>query len=271
MDLIGIDLDGTLLDRDQHISTGNAAALRLAQKTAVPFICSGRDPEDIQRLLAAVAVAVPVVGLNGAVGVVNGRQLFATTFAAATASAVITVLDAIPYKVYSPTARFETPEYEAKLRALFAAGDADQKGQLPYQLAYDASVPAQPLSSSDRNDLTKFNVTIPDRRLKARVIASLAAVPGVVTTGSGPANLEVIPTGVGKGLAFGKLRQALALEAGRNVAIGDSENDRSMFAAADLTFAMGNATPAIQAAATAVVADHDRDGVAEALRLWATR
>ncbi|WP_225049257.1 HAD family hydrolase [Lacticaseibacillus kribbianus] len=270
MDLIGIDLDGTLLDKNQHISSGNAAALRQAQETAMPFICSGRDPEDIHRLLAAAHVALPIVGLNGAVGVTGGRQLFATTFAPATAAAVIAVLAKIPYKVYSPTARFETRDYEASLRALFAAGDADLAGQLPYQLAYDQSVPARPLTPDATAALTKFNVTIPNRRLKASVVAALGKLPGVVTTGSGPANLEVIPQGVGKGLAFGKLRAALALGPGRDVAIGDSENDRSMFAAADVTFAMGNAVPAIRAVATAVVAPHDQDGVAEALRLLAT-
>ena len=48
------------------------------------------------------------------------------------------------------------------------------------------------------------------------------------------------------------------------MAVGDGGNDLEMVAGAGVGVAMGNAVPAVRAAAAAVVAGHDDGGVAEA-------
>lgn len=48
------------------------------------------------------------------------------------------------------------------------------------------------------------------------------------------------------------------------MAVGDGGNDLEMVSGAGVGVAMGNAVPAVKAAATAVVAGHDDGGVAEA-------
>jgi hydroxymethylpyrimidine pyrophosphatase-like HAD family hydrolase len=49
------------------------------------------------------------------------------------------------------------------------------------------------------------------------------------------------------------------------VAIGDADNDIEMFRVAGGSFAMGQATDAVKAAAKAVTAANDQDGVALAI------
>ena len=47
---------------------------------------------------------------------------------------------------------------------------------------------------------------------------------------------------------------------------GDSDNDLSMFAVADESYAPSNAREEVRAAATAVIGHHDEDGISEFLR-----
>ena len=56
------------------------------------------------------------------------------------------------------------------------------------------------------------------------------------------------------------------LGASKVVCFGDSENDLSMFAAADEAYAPENAKEHVKAAATAVIGHHDEDGIARYLR-----
>ena len=50
------------------------------------------------------------------------------------------------------------------------------------------------------------------------------------------------------------------------VCFGDQENDLSMFAAADESYAPENASDVVKEQATAVIGHHDEDGIARFLR-----
>ena len=52
----------------------------------------------------------------------------------------------------------------------------------------------------------------------------------------------------------------------RVICFGDSDNDLSMFAMADESYAPLNAKPALRGAATAVIGHHDEDGISHFLR-----
>ena len=67
-----------------------------------------------------------------------------------------------------------------------------------------------------------------------------------------------------KGRAVEDLRLRLGL--GKVICFGDSDNDLSMFARADESYAPANAAERIREAATAVIGHHDEDGIAHFLR-----
>ena len=59
-------------------------------------------------------------------------------------------------------------------------------------------------------------------------------------------------------------KELLGLE--RVICFGDSDNDLSMFEAADECYAPANANAEIKSAATAVIGHHDDEGIARFLR-----
>jgi Cof subfamily protein (haloacid dehalogenase superfamily) len=79
-----------------------------------------------------------------------------------------------------------------------------------------------------------------------------------------PSNGEITAAGVSKGSAMREIRRHLGAEDARFIAIGDSENDASMFEEADFGIAMGNATPLIKGMANIETDSVDDDGFAHA-------
>ena len=67
-----------------------------------------------------------------------------------------------------------------------------------------------------------------------------------------------------KGDAVSRLKDELGMQ--RVICFGDSDNDLSMFEAADESYAPANANENIKSAATAVIGHHDDEGIARFLR-----
>ncbi|MGN6145319.1 MAG: Cof-type HAD-IIB family hydrolase [Mesorhizobium sp.] len=78
--------------------------------------------------------------------------------------------------------------------------------------------------------------------------------------------LEIMHKDVSKGSALDRYRAALGIAREKVVAIGDSENDLSMFAVAAMPIAMGNAIDTVKQAARWVTETNANSGVAVALR-----
>ncbi|KAH7622674.1 putative Endoribonuclease YBEY, chloroplastic [Nannochloris sp. 'desiccata'] len=86
--------------------------------------------------------------------------------------------------------------------------------------------------------------------------ALTAAIPGM---------LEVLPSGASKGAGVEWLLERLGIDPERCMGIGDGENDVEMLRLCGLGVAVGNAGAAARAAADVMVASNDEDGVAEAI------
>ncbi|GFH21814.1 uncharacterized protein HaLaN_19184, partial [Haematococcus lacustris] len=78
--------------------------------------------------------------------------------------------------------------------------------------------------------------------------------------------LEVLPMGGSKGEGVQWLLDHMGVQAQHVMALGDGENDIEMLQLAGLGVAMGNASARVKsAAAVALTASNDEDGVAEAI------
>ena len=84
-------------------------------------------------------------------------------------------------------------------------------------------------------------------------------------------SLCVLPREADKGTALEFVGRKLEIPLAQTLAIGDNPNDMPMFAAAGVGVAMGNAPPAVKAAATVVGPSNDDEGVAWAVRRFVLR
>ncbi|MFN2529288.1 MAG: Cof-type HAD-IIB family hydrolase [Candidatus Baltobacteraceae bacterium] len=84
-------------------------------------------------------------------------------------------------------------------------------------------------------------------------------------TRSCPEFIEVLNPAVNKGDALRFVAARLGIEMEAVMAVGDSWNDAPLLEAAGFGVAMGSAPAELRAVAAAVVADYDHDGVAEAV------
>ena len=73
---------------------------------------------------------------------------------------------------------------------------------------------------------------------------------------------EILPKGIGKGTVIGKLCEHLGIDPCRTVAIGDYNNDISMFRAAKLGVAVSNACADAKAAADLVTVSNEEHAIA---------
>lgn len=76
---------------------------------------------------------------------------------------------------------------------------------------------------------------------------------------------EILPKGIGKGTSLSKLEQHLGIDINKTIAIGDYDNDISMFEVAKLGIAVSNACPAAKEAADYVTVSNEEDAVAKVI------
>lgn len=92
------------------------------------------------------------------------------------------------------------------------------------------------------------------------------ALAGVAeVTQAVPTMLEILPFGASKGRGLHQMADHMGISTGRVLAIGDGENDIELFRAAGISCAMSNASDHVKSFADHVVASNDEDGVVDAL------
>lgn len=103
------------------------------------------------------------------------------------------------------------------------------------------------------------------KKNRNEVQAFLSAHPQVVCVCGGYGNLEFTKIGVTKGTGLQKLCELLNVTIEQSMAIGDTENDLSILEAAGISVAMGNATPELKEYADYITDSNEEDGVAKAI------
>lgn len=274
MNLIGIDLDGTLLNSEQKISHKNAASLKSLSSDCFPFICSGREVGDIQAILKEADLAIPAVGLNGAIGYDQDKLIFDFPFDPQAVKEVSQIVSAFPTKIYTNQGSYESQNYQEEMKNIFyAIGQEFPVEELNYELDYENTIQStaydaiEEIINQKNINVYKLFVFVPNREIKKELFPQIENIPNVSVTESAAVNLEIVPRSVSKGFVFDHLSRIYELDQPTKFAIGDSLNDLEMFKNADISFAMANGHPAIKELADHVTVSNDEDDVSQALAM----
>ena len=233
-----IDLDGTLIGRDERVSPRVASVVAKLAALIPVSISSGREPADVLRFAAQLGLHAPQVSDNGAVVLdpATGETLHTFPMPTAQAEEVVRYLDAhrIPFIATHASGTFkgleQVPDWEL---ARVSAMDLDEAGAdvIAEAFAYD------PEMHVDR-------ASLPYNGLWA---------------------VDFTRVGVDKGSTAHKVADLLGVGIDRIVAVGDSYNDISMLRECGLSIAMGDAPDEVMAVADRVVPSVDEDGLAVAI------
>ena len=290
--LVALDLDGTLLSRNNEVTPATREAIARAVAHGVAVVpATGRPLASLPPEVAQLPGIRYVITCNGAavwdlgadpVGAVYSRYSNAKEHRTSTPVCLLHSL----MPVETAREAFAVCEsFHADLR-IFSDGYACKT---PEGIAKLASRTIHFLSSEARQDLTDDRFTVipgieswmsrhaheieklcmffDSIEKTAAALPGFQAIPGVEVVQGSPDNIEVTAAGVDKGSALLALADRLGIPHENTLAVGDSENDRAMLEKAGIAAVMANGMPQIKALGDLVSeADCDHDGVAELFR-----
>ncbi|MBZ5734101.1 HAD-IIB family hydrolase [Nocardioides sp. TRM66260-LWL] len=272
--LVACDLDGTLLEHGGRVPADLAPLLAELQEAGVLFVpASGRSAPSVEALFAGVLPTADggptVIADNGACLVRAGRtevaaavpdDVVAAVVRAARAHAAehrrqVVVVLCTPRMAYVDCP--DGPLLE-EVEGYYAAALA----RVPDLLEPGAE------ASALRGSVIKVAVADLDGAagLADDVLAPFAGAVDVVR--SGAVWVDLMPQGVNKGSALRRLQAELGVRPGETAAFGDHLNDLEMLAAAEHSYAVDGAQPAVVAAARLRAAGPGEGGVLQVLRSW---
>ncbi len=256
-ELISLDLDMTLLDRDSRISPRNLATVRRCTELgAKVVISSGRMHCTTLQFLDAMGLDTPVISYNGALikHESTGEVLLHQTVEPSLARELVELCDAegvhLNYYV-------DDTLYIAR-RGPFA--------DLYAERTTAALIPVGDLRTLTNRAPTKLLVVDTPQRIE-QLFAEWGprfSDRAYVTT-SYIDYLEFMPLGVSKGKALAALAAHYGIPQEKVIAFGDALNDVPAIAWAGLGVAMANAKPEAKAVAKRIAPHHAEDGVAVVL------
>jgi 5-amino-6-(5-phospho-D-ribitylamino)uracil phosphatase len=268
--MVAIDLDGTLLRKDGTMSGRTRLALQAAVKRGITVvICTGRRFRSTLPILAELQLAVPVI--------IHGGLLIKDAATHATLHHNYLPQDLSLEMVKFLKAHRVPPIVYVDL---FSEGidiylDNERDGH-PYHLKYlERNRPHCHFVGDVRRIFCPQTIHIgvlADRtsleRLDARVEREFG--PSVRhhvmnNTNDEGAFLEIMSPGNSKWRALAVLIDMVGLAAPQVICIGDEINDLEMIQHAGLGVAMGNAIPAVKAAAGYITHTNEEDGVAQVI------
>lgn len=255
--LIVSDVDGTLVTKDKRLTPATIAAVADLRRAGIRFsVTSSRPGFGLRMVIDTLAIDLPVGAFNGS-SIVNPD---------------LTVADEqrVPQQaVERSIALFERRGIDIWL----FTGETWVVRRLdgPYIDRERRAIAAEPFCAADdrpwRDRACKVVGVSDDFALLQRAEAELQAELGDLAHAQRSQNyyLDVTAPGANKGSFVERLARQLGVPREAVATLGDMPNDISMFEASGVSYAMGNAAPAVKAQASRVTASNEDDGFARAV------
>ena len=258
VELIACDMDGTLLTEEFRLTETTREAVKALTDGGILFVLvSGRMVASLLPFHDELGLSTPVIAYNGAMIWDVGRQeLIEHT--------------PIPYEIAQEILSFGRTE---RFHVQYFWDDKFWTTERnPWLEVYETRTG---LTASIAQSLDTFG---PDRLpAKVQFITKPSAVPELVlrlrdrfgerlyVTSTLPEYVEMMHPDVSKGRALRRLGEILGVRPQNMLAVGDAQNDETMFEVAGFAVAMGNARDDVKRKAHFITTTHEENGVVHAL------
>jgi Cof subfamily protein (haloacid dehalogenase superfamily) len=253
IELLALDIDGTLLDPDQKVRPAVRAAVQSAMEDGLTVcLVTGRPRCGTLPLLEELAIRAPDITSGGAF-IFDPQKDHVVAYCPIlpeTTRAIVELARRPDVGIFfgSPTLIM----YEIPFDDFHRSSTIDQRFlQRTDDLLVDS-------------DLQPGKITlVAEPALLRELEAELSSLPHPIhITYSGEQFLEINHENVNKGYALRRLSEYMKVPLGSIIAVGDSQNDLSMFEVAGISVAMGNASDEVRRYADLLAPSNDEDGIA---------
>lgn len=282
--LVAVDMDGTLLSPMGHISEGNADALRRLQEAGGDFvICTGRNYGDARMFVDEVGLRCDFICMSGAaIFDYEGSPLLKIVLTEAQIDEIMEILNkyGMSADLITNVGYFTTASPEAKYNDYYRAmvsqlpdpdnlpPDLDEKARERMHNIHFVKSPREVLDQ--KIEIFKICSNHLDTDFIIELKKEFLLHPGFDAASSFPTNIEITDITARKGLALKTYAGLKGIPLENVMTIGDSDNDLSMITPEfGYPVAMGNAMDCVKKAARYQTRTNAEDGVAWAIRTLA--
>tara|TARA_R110002073_G_scaffold336572_1_gene535709 strand:- start:10901 stop:11854 length:954 start_codon:yes stop_codon:yes gene_type:complete len=289
IDVLAIDLDGTLLGRDKSVSRANVEAIDRARQAGVHvLICTGRGLVECRSALAAIEQELPVMVAGGSIVAdpVSGKTLHRIEMGAELVHRAVELF----HEARSPAMVLKDPSSIGYDYLIVDSEDAYPVHDITKWWFADHGIQSRNARSLHDDEHPEHTVRVGmccevsrSNPVSARVLDELGDLvelhdfPCVKPDWDLPSGqagdpvgeevhiLEVFDKRATKWNAIDWYLQQHGIDPSRVAAIGDQVNDLTMIHGAGIGIAMGNAIDAVKDRSCYVTASNHEDGVAVAI------
>lgn len=237
--LIALDMDGTLLDEHQKISTENKAAIREATAQGkVVIMSTGRGTISARPYIDELGLETPIVSVNGSEVWSSPGTLLKRTL--------------VPVELIRDLLKLAV-DHDCWWWAYSVNGLFNRESE-----AFDL----------DEHEWLKFGYFTENAEKLQRVREVVSSWGTLEITNSHPSNLEMNPLGISKATGVEAVCDLLGISMSEVIAMGDSQNDIAMIREAGLGVAMGNAQEEVKQIADITTVTNNEHAVAQVIRKY---
>ncbi|HHU62022.1 MAG: Cof-type HAD-IIB family hydrolase [Bacillota bacterium] len=238
--LIGLDLDGTLLNNTQEVSEINQYWIKQAEDAGIIVsFATGRGRISSEQFWPLITPTSPMIVTNGAEVWKNHNELLSRHNLPENTMERLYQL-AIKYDIW-----------------FWAHGESFLTNKDTWNLEEH---------TLNEHKWLKFGVVHEEPKVLQEIREIVESWGGLEVTASAPTNLEIVKEGVSKASGLQEVTKLLGIKPSEVVVMGDSLNDLDMIKWAGLGVAMANAEPVLKEAADKITLTNEENGVAEIIR-----
>lgn len=269
--LIALDMDGTLLTSDHHVSKGCRDAIKAAKEQGKYAVLStGRNLDELKDNASDLHDVPFYICESGALlyDCKTKERLFHVSIPENIVKEILDIIedyDAMPY--FASNGETVVERCRQGHMTYFNMGKYEEMLFRQGSVIIDCTM--KEYYEKTLCSVEKFNIFCASTKVRETLFAHLTSLNLPITmVYSEIASIEISPLGVSKGLGLKKLCEHLGISIEESIAVGDADNDMEILKTAGLSVAMGNAAPYVKEVCDVIVSDNDHDGCKEAIETY---
>lgn len=267
--LVATDMDGTLLNTKGEVSNRNKKILSKAMEQGIHIVLStGRILKSVLQHSNHIGTSSPIIACNGAmITSKDGNEIiYENAIEHSSFQDIIRLAEEnnIYYHFYNKDAFYYKKTDNDMLRYYKFYEKMFKNNEIILKGFQDPS----DISNHKKSKAYKFVFIEDDTDKLLGFREKLNTIEKINISSSWDNNIEVMNEGVSKGNSLKHLIDILNIDKSQVVAIGDNENDISMFEVAGLAIAMENGDEIIREYTDVVTDTNDQDGLANAIEKY---